>query len=210
LSVQNVLTDEGLNKKPTAGSFVRPTRKADPPRSFVEALKAKYASDDLEGHVRHQPIRISGKEAEEVGFDKIRKQLAELHELRIIILDGLCMSRPLVRAVKSEPWPERLTDVKDVCPKATELDLSRNLFEEWREVASICEQLDKLRSLRAESVHNSRRGKVSDHPQRQPFSRYKLVRSGEAEVFESLCMDSNTKSGKHAFVVGAGKVGVIS
>ncbi|KAH7114492.1 hypothetical protein B0J11DRAFT_541114 [Dendryphion nanum] len=157
---------ECINKNPTAGSFVRPTRKNDPPRSFVDALRAKYASEEFEDpdvevvfqvkppsiH-RPKPIRISGKEVEEVGFDKIRKQLADLHELKIVILDGLCMSRPIatLKARKdNDVWPNNLCDVKDACPKTVELDLSRNLFEEWREVASICEQLLKLRSLRAD------------------------------------------------------------
>jgi hypothetical protein len=132
----------------------------------VEALKAKYASDPFEDpdvqivyeskDKKRETIRISGKEVEEVGFDKIRKQLADLKELKIVILDGLCMSRPLatLRERQGSPevdaWPADLTDVQDACPKTTELDLSRNLFEEWREIASICEQLDKLRSLRAE------------------------------------------------------------
>jgi len=139
----------------------------------VEALKAKYASEGFEDPdvkviymrqdhhkdpLAHQnrPIRISGKEVEEVGFDKIRKQLANLKELRIVILDGLCMSRPVARVTGrrvedgSDVWPTDLTDIKESCPKAIELDLSRNLFEEWREIASICEQLEKLRSLRAE------------------------------------------------------------
>ena len=44
------------------------------------------------------------------------------------------------------------SDVKEACPKAVELDLSRNLFEEWREVASVCEQLERLRNLRVEYV----------------------------------------------------------
>jgi hypothetical protein len=163
----------GLSRSPTAASFVRPTRKTDPPRSFVEALKAKYASeavDDTDVQLiyarqdntkdplaqHNRPIRISGKEVEEVGFDKIRKQLANLQELRIVILDGLCIARPIARLKGrrkedgTEVWPEDLSDVKDACPKTTELDLSRNLFEEWREVASICEQLERLKSLRAE------------------------------------------------------------
>jgi hypothetical protein len=139
----------------------------------VEALKAKYASEDFEDPdvqivfetQRHQdvpkgrgslvksnqPIRISGKEVEEVGFDEIRKQLAELSELKIVILDKLCMERPIARLTRGvHEWVRGLTDVKDACPKVVELDLSRNLFEEWREVASICEQLDKLWSLRVE------------------------------------------------------------
>ncbi|KAF2002831.1 hypothetical protein P154DRAFT_520600 [Amniculicola lignicola CBS 123094] len=158
----------------TAGSFIRPTRKTDPPRSFVEALKAKYASEHFEDpdveivfnvkpHLQtflarqNRPIRISGKEVEEIGFDKIRKQLADLKELRIVILDGLCMSRPIANlrerqksGARGDEWPSDLTDITEVCPKIVELDLSRNLFEEWREVASICEQLDKLKSLRVD------------------------------------------------------------
>ena len=107
-------------------------------------------------NIKRDTIRISGKEVEEVGFDKIRKQLADLKELKIVILDGLCMARPetSLRARENitglEAWPTGLTDIKDVCNKVIELDLSRNLFEEWREIASICEQLEKLKSLRAE------------------------------------------------------------
>lgn len=132
----------------------------------MEALKAKYASDPFEDpdveivyvsqDKKRETVRISGKEVEEVGFDKIRKQLADLKELKIVILDGLRMSRPLAtlrarcEATGVDAWPAELSDIKNTCPKAIELDVSRNLFEEWREVASICEQLDKLRSLRAE------------------------------------------------------------
>ena len=96
-----------------------------------------------------QPIKFSGKVAEEVGFDKIRAQLSQLTELKIIILDGLGMWRPEARGAL---WTanELSSDVRGACPKAVELDLSRNLFEEWREVAGICEQLEQLRSLRVE------------------------------------------------------------
>lgn len=163
---------ECVSKLPTAASFVRPTRRSDPPRTFVEALRHKYASEDFEDpdvkivyirkdkdqvpSKRHdKPIKISGKEVEEVGFDKIRKQLADLHELRIVLLDGLCMSRITTlreRLSNTSNIAESaaLTDIKDTCPKVVELDLSRNLFEEWREISSICEQLDKLKSLRVD------------------------------------------------------------
>lgn len=104
----------------------------------------------------NQPIRFNGKIAEEVGFDKIRKQLAQLEELRFVILDGLRMWRPEVRQstrAKDElSWPRGASDIQDACPKTYELDLSRNLFEEWREVAAICEQLDRLRSLRVDGT----------------------------------------------------------
>lgn len=104
-----------------------------------------------------QPIKISGKEVEEVGFEKIKKRLAELGELRIVLLDGLCVHRPLDE--RFEPHQNAsteeirqiytaMTDIRDVCPRIVELDLGRNLFEDWREVASICSQLEHLRSLR--------------------------------------------------------------
>jgi hypothetical protein len=153
---------------PTSASFVRPTRKSDLPRTFVQALKSKYASEEDEhfedpdvkvvfNHqppnktpaVQPKPILFNGKLAEEIGFDKIRVQLAQLSELKIIILDGLCMHRPEARGTGWITGGEK-SDVREACPKAVELDLSRNLFEEWREVVGICEQLLELKSLRVE------------------------------------------------------------
>lgn len=110
-------------------------------------------------------IQISGKEVEEVGFDKIRKRLADLQELRVVLLDGLAVHRPLTEVFErawnnlgqglganSDPLrqPGRPTDIRDACPKVLELDLSRNLFERWAEIASICEELADLRSLRCD------------------------------------------------------------
>lgn len=155
-----------LNPSPTSASFIRPARKPDTPRSFLKALKAKYASEEEEEEggptvevvfnvqapqqpQERKPVLFNGKPAEEIGFDKIRKQLAQLSELKIVILDGLCMHRPEARGTKWMEGGEK-SDVKDACPKAIELDLSRNLFEELREVAAICEQLPGLRSLRIE------------------------------------------------------------
>ncbi|KAJ9647769.1 hypothetical protein H2199_001543 [Coniosporium tulheliwenetii] len=157
----------GLRKEGTPGSFIRPNRPADPPRGFVEALRQKYASeldDDadvptsgsaaLQQQEEHS-IRISGKEVEEVGFDKIRKQLANLHELQIVILDGLCIARPSSRkftavSEDSEAPLDSADDVRRTCPRIAELDVSRNLFEEWREILSICRQLDRLGSLKVD------------------------------------------------------------
>ena len=104
---------------------------------------------------KERTIKISGKEVEEVGFEKIRQQLAHLNELRIVLLDGMCIARPLPESTIgrwSSEHPEEIpvTDVKDVCPRIIELDLSRNLFEDWREVLSLCEQLTFLKTLRVE------------------------------------------------------------
>ncbi|KAF9640164.1 hypothetical protein BFW01_g11970 [Lasiodiplodia theobromae] len=165
-------TMAGQRKHPTAGSFVRPNRPSDPPLSYVEALKQKYASEPVEDpsvsnidiivigkapenvpvNSSGKVIMISGKEAEEVGFDKIRKKLANLKELRIVLLDNMCMERPFSKLLgeAAEITVDKLTDVKDASPKIQELDLSRNLFEEWREVASICIQLENLKRLRVD------------------------------------------------------------
>lgn len=156
---------------PTAGSFVRPSRPADKSRSFREALRHKYASEDAPLSIplqssqqdsvdSSQMIRISGKEVEEVGFDKIRRQLADLQELRVVILDSMRLSRPIplplrislaaAADVHQSGLDELLHDAQATCPRITELDLSRNLLEQWVEVLSIYCQLDHLRSLRVE------------------------------------------------------------
>jgi hypothetical protein len=75
-----------------------------------------------------------------VGFEKIRRQQAQLDELQYVILDGVqvaCSSRP-----------EDANTIGQVCPKIRELDLSRNLFERFGPVVEICSELKLLRSLR--------------------------------------------------------------
>ena len=95
-------------------------------------------------------ITISGKEVEEVGFDKIRAQLADLGELRIVLLDGLFIRRRIDKAHRRLWYDDKATDLRTTCPKIIELDLSRNLLEDWHEVAQICMQLDHLSTLRVE------------------------------------------------------------
>ena len=145
---------------------MRPIRAADKPRAFVEALRFKYASDSDAAPLNiayqvgkppvqpgEKPIKISGKQVEEVGFDKIRAQQADLAELRIVLLDCLCVRRPIQPSRRGKWYGCDATDIREVCPKITELDLSRNLLEDWHEVAEICAQLDGLRSLKVEYVH---------------------------------------------------------
>lgn len=156
---RDVLTQfAGKSNYPTAGSFVRPSRPSDLPLSFVEALRDKYASEnDSElvwtskpiGQASQQAIEISGKVVEEVGFDKIRKQLAELQELRIVLLDGL----RIVGVLSSYEQPESEVieaskEIAATCPKIEELDLSRSLLSSWRHVWDICNQLKELKKLK--------------------------------------------------------------
>lgn len=149
----------GKSNHPTAGSFVRPSRPSDQPRSFLEALREKYASESeqstgydalLSGaSTRGKAIEISGKVVEEVGFDKIRKQLAELQELRIVLLDGLRVIGVLASYDQDQDLhSEAALKIGETCPKITELDLSRSLLNHWRDVSDICDQLKHLRLLK--------------------------------------------------------------
>lgn len=134
----------GLHKSPTAASFVRPARPAEKPRAFLEALQEKYAGEVT---AEQQPrslgpqVVISGKVAEEIGFDKIRKQQARLGELSLVFVDDMRVDS----ASAAGGHEER---IRDVCPKVTELALSRNLLESLGPVVEICSHLDELRGLR--------------------------------------------------------------
>ncbi|CAI7667378.1 unnamed protein product [Penicillium crustosum] len=147
------------SKHPTAGSFVRPSRPSDQPLSFLEALREKYASEPVDGVAhnelvsgaagRGKAIEISGKVVEEVGFDKIRKQLAELQELRIVLLDGLRVVGVLATYSQAQVFhSEEVQKIGETCPKITELDLSRSLLSRWRDVWDICNQLKYLKKLK--------------------------------------------------------------
>lgn len=141
----------GKSPSSTAASFIRPNRPEDTPLGFIEGIKSKYATvEDLSD----DSIRISGKAVEEVGFDKIQRQLAALPELKIIILDGLpvkSLSNPRAQDngirdgsfdLDSEAvhWLQQL--------KVEELDLSRTLLETWGDVLAMVSLLLNLSTLK--------------------------------------------------------------
>jgi hypothetical protein len=103
-------------------------------------LKFKYAgsytTDANEG-----AIIISGKQVEEVGFEKIKKLQSHLDQLRIVHLDGLLISQPASQRHGGD-------EIAKTCPKIITLDLARNLLESMEEVGSICQNLGRLRELR--------------------------------------------------------------
>jgi hypothetical protein len=155
LNITLLTQSSGKSNQPTAGSFVRPSRPSDQPRGFLEALREKYASesqefpDILEVGARPKAIEISGKVVEEVGFDKIRRQLAELQELRIVLLDGLRIAGVSPSYDQDHnPQSEAAQDIGRTCPKIIELDLSRSLLSQWRDVWDICNQLPHLKRLK--------------------------------------------------------------
>ena len=158
-----VLMTSGRNKKATPGSFVRPSRPADKPRGFLEALREKYASESVgqqgsygvnTGGPIHDPIKFSSKVVEEVGFDKIRRKLAELQELKIVLLDGLRVAGVQAGDGVQKGEAEGLEregacrEIEETCPKIAQLDISRCLVSQWRDVKHICARLERLRVLK--------------------------------------------------------------
>ncbi|EMR88652.1 putative tubulin-specific chaperone e protein [Botrytis cinerea BcDW1] len=139
-----------LSNAPTPASFIRPTRKPDPEQSFVEAVFHKYASGD--GLNPDKQIVISGKVAEEIGFDKIAEQQAQVHELKIVLVDGQRINRAHTRLLDASATHVVATatdlTVGEACPSIVELDLSRNLFVSLNEIENICSQLKNLKTLR--------------------------------------------------------------
>ncbi|KAK0747987.1 hypothetical protein B0T21DRAFT_343701 [Apiosordaria backusii] len=134
------------SQAPTSASFVRPTRPADPPQTFLSALQCKYAPPEdhqQSGQPAPRPIFFSGKLAEEVGFEKIRRQQAQLGELQYVILDST-----KVATAYSDDEKAKGQQIGQVCPKIRELDLSRNLLEHFDPVVEVCAELPLLRSLK--------------------------------------------------------------
>ncbi|KAI0466470.1 Thioesterase/thiol ester dehydrase-isomerase [Xylaria cf. heliscus] len=123
------------SRSATPASFVRPTRPAEAPVSFIAALQDKYTAE-LSNTIA---IQFSGKVAEEVGFAKTRSKQAQLSELRYAVLDGT-----RIATVYEEGDPS----ITDTCPKVMELDLSRNLFKSIGTVVAVCSELPRLRELR--------------------------------------------------------------
>ena len=120
----------------------------------MDTVRGKYASELIHGvYDIHESkpgdhtIRISGKNIEEVGFEKVRRQIANLKQLRIIVVDTLRINRPEARSQIPGPRP---FDITNTCPRVWELDISRNLFETWAEIIDICRQLPRLTNLRAD------------------------------------------------------------
>lgn len=117
-----------------------------------QARRARELAEEPDESEEETFIHISGKVVEEVGFEKIRKQLAALHELQIVILDGLRIQGVLPQGGDPDQRESELSRIANTCPKVIELDLSRNLFRQWKEIEDICSQLKLLRKLRLKYV----------------------------------------------------------
>lgn len=134
---------------------MRPTRPVDAPHSFLSALHLKYATDPTAGQDSPRQIVFSGKVAEEVGFEKVRRKQAQLDELQFVILDTARVAYAVRPAGAADDEKGEEQSIGQVCPKVKELDLSRNLFEQFGPIVDISSELRMLRSLRAKSVASS-------------------------------------------------------
>ena len=123
----------------TAGSFIRPSRQCDTPLSFLEALEQKYALSSS----ADMSIQISGKTVEEVGFEKIQRQLQKYQDLEVVILDKRCISVDEHFKQKSG----QSLRIANLHLRIQNLDLSRNLLETWMDILSICYPLKHLQTL---------------------------------------------------------------
>ncbi|KAK9313967.1 hypothetical protein V1522DRAFT_405891 [Lipomyces starkeyi] len=119
---------------PNSATFVKAGRKFDEKQSFLEALKERYAPDEVD-ELEKIDIMFGNKVAERVGFDKIRKLQAQLDKLSLVALDRQCIAYPS-------------DGLCSFCPSIQELDLSCNLFDDLVDVAKITVQLPRLRLLR--------------------------------------------------------------
>ncbi|KAK9235925.1 hypothetical protein V1525DRAFT_408457 [Lipomyces kononenkoae] len=119
---------------PNSATFVKAGRSFDNKRSFLEALKGRYAPNEVD-ELEKADITFGHKVVERVGFDKFRKLQAQLDKLSLVALDQQCIAYP------SE-------GLNSFCPRIQDLDLSRNLFDYLLDVAKITIQLPRLRLLR--------------------------------------------------------------
>ncbi len=139
-----------LSSSPTVASFLRPSRKPEPERTLLDAIKFKYASGLGSGRdAAEDTIEISGKVVEEVGFEKIQKQLSVLGDLKIVLADELVVSSIAKQPASPADLRESQHHLGQTCPNIVELDIGWNIIENWEDVLDICAPLKKLKILKA-------------------------------------------------------------
>lgn len=87
-----------------------------------------------------ETVYFSGKQAEEIGFEKFHARQAKLRGIHVLVLDRMQIRNRSSNLKHDET-------IKQICSEITELDLSNNLFEKFEEVAKLCALLPKLRTL---------------------------------------------------------------
>lgn len=124
--------------KPGAGSFIRPN-KIIPMRTCAEAVRKYYGDREDETVAAHRRTVINEWKREMgapfiemVGFEKIHQKQKFDRLLEVCVRD-----QNVAKA----------GDVASLCPNVRSLDVSRNLFSNWREVIQLSAQLPDLKEL---------------------------------------------------------------
>jgi tubulin-specific chaperone E len=85
-------------------------------------------------------VYFSGKQAEEIGFEKFHRRQAKLQGIRVLVLDRMQIHH-------GSPSQQDEIAISEICADITDLDLSGNLFETFVEVVRLCTLMPKLRVL---------------------------------------------------------------
>lgn len=110
--------------------------------SCPQAIKSRYGlvDDDLAGidkeSMNSLQKEINAPFLEMVGFSKVNKKQSKFDQLEIIWLREQSVSKP-----------GKHGELKKLCPRLKELDISRNLINSWKIIADICVQLECLEKL---------------------------------------------------------------
>ncbi|RKP06340.1 hypothetical protein THASP1DRAFT_31841 [Thamnocephalis sphaerospora] len=123
-------------RTPNSGSFVR-SSKLMPPRSFLQALRARYTDFGIAKHDLQLSLGGDSKVVvETVGWDKLNREQSQLDRLRVA---GLIRQGILFADAPGE--------IAETAPAIVDLDLSENLFTSWEVIVDICRELKHLEQL---------------------------------------------------------------
>ncbi|XP_053620958.1 tubulin-specific chaperone E [Plodia interpunctella] len=124
--------------KPGAGSFIRPS-KISPFQTCADAIRKYYGDKEDETVAAHRRTVINEWKREMgapfiemVGFEKIHQKQKFDRLLEVCVHDQNI---------------SKAGDVWSLCPNMQSLDVSRNLFSNWREVIQLSAQLPSLTDL---------------------------------------------------------------
>ena len=90
--------------------------------------------------VEAEVVYISGKQAEEIGFEKFHQRQAKLQGIHVLVLDHMGIQHQSLGQEDRE-------SITEICADITDLDLSCNLFETFHEIVDLCSNFPKLKVL---------------------------------------------------------------
>ncbi|KAL8629424.1 hypothetical protein Q9189_004874 [Teloschistes chrysophthalmus] len=152
-------------RAPNVASFLRPSRPFDQPQSLLDAVRAKYGTSvKAIGNASENPITISGKQVNEVGFEEISQKQSAWSELAVVALDGLRINCLFLKAATSELPLNPFSVTSREGLKWKELSLANNLFERWAHVFEICYFARELKALRLDGNRLEKVSHVAKFP----------------------------------------------